>query len=135
VDALLRHINDDGHVVAIDFAIVNAVGVGHIADAARGPGAAATAYEQVKRDKYAAAAQSDAMPFIPFVLDAFGGMGASCGPLFQRIVARWGKRYNLPGHHATAIAQHRLAFVVARGVARLLLVNIAAVESDDEADE
>jgi hypothetical protein len=131
VDALFRNVNDEGRVAAVDFAVVNSVGAGHIDDATRGPGAAATSYEEVKRRKYSAAADAEGIPFIPFVFDVFGGRGASCEPLLQRIINRWGRRYDMPPHNANAIAEHRIAFVLARGVARLLLLNTAA---PDEAD-
>jgi hypothetical protein len=136
VDALLHHVNDEGSVVAVDFAIVNAIGTDHLTASLSGPGAAATAYEEVKRKKYGAACASAGISFVPVIFDVFGGCGASATPLLNRIILRWGKRYDLPPTHSFTIASHRISFVLAKGVARLLVANTAPPEeaADEEVD-
>ena len=56
------------------------------------PGGWATAYEQVKRTRYAAMCQPH-QDLIPVVFDTFGAAGASALPVLHRVAAAFSKRF------------------------------------------
>jgi hypothetical protein len=73
--------------VALDFAVINALGVGHWDETFRAPGAAAEAYDARKRSYQDTAAKCEAagVRFQPIVCEAQGGITKAAGAVLHSI--------------------------------------------------
>jgi hypothetical protein len=93
----------------------------HSAQAAQEPGGAATAYEQVKHDKYGAAAQrtNPSMKIMPLVWDTFGAAGKTAEQFASRVARAAANRFDLNQSRVICILRERLAARVVYGLAAI----------------
>jgi len=116
-----------------DVAITHALAAGHLAGAyATTPAGAATAYESVKTNKYAAAvarAQQLGQRIVlrPLVFDTFGALSTNCAVVIKQLAKLAGRRVGLAESTAVRNALHRLNFTVVLGTARVANMNAAAL--------
>jgi hypothetical protein len=81
-----------------------------------------TEYERVKTERYGAlVAQQRDVELVPLVVDTFCGWGDSAVPFLRRAACRWGSGVDLLPCRSIPISFARLNFVVAKGVAAILL--------------
>ena len=116
-----------------DVAITHALAAGHLTGAyATTPAGAATAYESVKTNKYAAAvarAQQSGQRIVlrPLVFDTFGALSTNCAVVVKQLAKLAGRRVGLAESTAVRNALHRLNFTVVLGTARVANMNAAAL--------
>ncbi|KAJ9442663.1 Retrotransposable element SLACS 132 kDa protein [Diplonema papillatum] len=124
----------------IDVAITFPLQPRRLKHAVENPGGAATKYEDVKRRKYKEAVRTEQRLLrgilVPMVVDTFGAWGESARPELKAIVIALHRRHDWePFSAVSQKAYHRLSFVMARSVARLLLANASVHLDADTAEE
>jgi hypothetical protein len=115
----------------VDVAITHHLAGDHIRGNHYGPGAAATAYEAVKRSHYHAAMQS--MPagtppvhLVPFVFDSLGGVGESAVDAIRTLSRAWAVRNGAPTSSCVRQAFHRLTSTAIRSFAEIAVLQMSA---------
>jgi len=119
-----------GKDACIDIAVIMPLIESHLAAAAEAPGAAATAYEGIKRRHYRDAIQQDRHVLVPLIMDCFGGMGEAANTLLRSLAFFWGMQHNMGPSTAVPRIFGRVSLALAQGVARTLL----AARPDDESE-
>ncbi|MEK7413801.1 MAG: hypothetical protein AAB263_10855, partial [Planctomycetota bacterium] len=97
--------------IAVDYACIDALGAGHIQQAAHRPAGAATAYEEVKRHSYAEIMRGAEVTLVPMIQDSFGALGASSQVLLSHLARCIAARSGEP--RSTVMYHLRTAFQAA----------------------
>ena len=118
---ILFRANIGSHQVAADVAIISPFATHNIVAAASAPGAAATAYEEVKTDKYADAAELVGLTFVPLVVDTLGSWGEAATPLLTRIAVAYGRRFDMSRSLATRVVRSGISLCLMADIAAILL--------------
>jgi len=110
-------------IMGIDFACINPLQPKFKSIAAASQGAAATAYEELKRAKYQTECDAVGMGFTPLVAECYGAWGASALPVLRHIACQWGKRRMLCPARSIPMVIQRISSRLQHGIAHALLVN------------
>ena len=129
MDVVVRCPGNRDHALLCDVAITHPLAQSHLANASYRdqPAGAATAYEAVKRQKYAAGVASlNNASLRPLVFDTFGGLSSTCAATIKDFALLWAARVGLAASTAVRVVMHRLVFTVVQGAARIANLNAAA---------
>ena len=113
---------DPPPMVALDFAVTNALGQGHWDETLKGPLEAAKAYSR-RKNRHArteAACAEAGIIFEPIVLETQGGVEPRAAAILHRIAALAAGAEGLEVERAKADLLQRLAIIIARAGARAI---------------
>jgi hypothetical protein len=131
VDVLLQE-NCGPRPTAIDISVIFPLQPGLVHAAATKPGGASERQQAGKFAKYGALCESNGIRLCPLIVDTFGAWGPDALPLLRLMARTAASHEDETASLSIAIELQKLAFILQRGVARLLLANAgvahAAVE-------
>lgn len=123
-----------GREAVIDYAHIYPLQDLYIDASSRVPGSAATQYEAVKRTHYRGHIREETQELVPFIVESYGGLGASAAEFLTHLAFLWGRNHNVGPSRAIPYVFDRVSLAIARGVAKILQQTASMLPSSPEVE-